>query len=200
LPPLSSLSDPIILTEALSKLFEPSHPLRTLLVPQLLPILRTNTPTTYFELIDICVTISKRWKWEEKAEFLSGHPEIGAPAIGISNTEQNKAGLTSQAVLRRLKHLNSLYRIVFPGLVYITFVNGRPRSDIVPELERIIGITPSPAPIPDDWPLDIPTLDSTEVKGLIRPFGSEEWKEECERGLGEVWKIARARLKTMDLE
>ena len=31
--------------------------------------------------------------------------------------------------------LNSLYEDAFPGLRYITFVNGRSRAEIVPELE-----------------------------------------------------------------
>lgn len=36
--------------------------------------------------------------------------------------------------------LNALYEEAFPGLRYITFVNGRSRAEIIPELE--VSLTP----------------------------------------------------------
>jgi len=103
-------------------------------------------------------------------------------------------------VLARLAHLNDLYGTIFPGLRFITFVNNRPRAAIVPEFEGVVGLPVSPEPLPDDAPVGEPALDSDEVKGLIHSPESEGWKRECERDIGEVWRIARARLKGLGLE
>lgn len=100
----------------------------------------------------------------------------------------------------RLQHLNRVYCKIFPGLRYITFVNGRSRAEIVPELETICGLPVSPRPLPDDFPVNRPGLDSAEVVEKVRRLDSREWKVECERGLADVWEIGRARLRGMGLE
>jgi hypothetical protein len=67
-------------------------------------------------------------------------------------------------------------------------------------MERLIGLDVSPEPLPDDYLTIAPGPDSEEVENLIRPRESEAWKMECERGLGDVWLIGKARLKTLGLE
>ena len=55
----------------------------------------------------------------------------------------------------------------------MTFVNGRSRAAIVPELERVVA------------------------PGNVRPVGSEEWVAEGERAVRDVWRIGHARLEQM---
>ncbi|WVQ63270.1 uncharacterized protein L199_001421 [Kwoniella botswanensis] len=201
---LSSLSSAPALESLLVLLFEPSTALRNLLVPSVLLRLtaRSEPPASYNELIDICQEVSNDWTWDEKAEFISGHPMIGEVKglSKLSGKEQGNSTVTPKVVLDRLAHLNELYCTIFPGLRYITFVNGRSRAEIIPEFESILNLPLSPQPLTNDFPTAQPSLDSEEVKSRIKLSESEEWKKECERGLGDVWLIGRARLKGLGLE
>ncbi|OCF54771.1 hypothetical protein L486_07907 [Kwoniella mangroviensis CBS 10435] len=201
---LSSLSSASALESLLVLLFEPSTALRNLLVPSVLLRLtaRSEPPSNYNELIDICQEVSSDWTWDEKAEFISGHPMIGEVKglSKLSGKEQDNSTVTPKVVLDRLAHLNELYCTIFPGLRYITFVNGRSRANIIPEFESVLNLPLSPQPLPDDLPAAQPPADSEEVKSRIRLPESEEWRKECERGLGDVWLIGRARLKGLGLE
>lgn len=100
----------------------------------------------------------------------------------------------------RLAHLNALYTKVYPGLPYITFVNGRPRSAIVTEIEEKLNLSTSPIPIPGDYPVNEPALVSEEVKSMIKIYGDEEWMKECDRAVKDVFRIAKSRLVGMGLE
>ena len=100
----------------------------------------------------------------------------------------------------RLNHLNALYCTVYPGLRYITFVNGRSRAAILPGFEETIGIDPSPSPLPDDYTTSQPALDSDETRRLVKEQGTEEWKAECERCLADVWAIGKARVVAVGLK
>ncbi|WVR08574.1 hypothetical protein IAU60_005629 [Kwoniella sp. DSM 27419] len=201
---LSDLGDAASLESLLVLLFEPSDALRLLLVPSVLLRLtaRSEPPASYNQLIDICQQVAGDWTWDEKAEFISGHPMIGEVKglSKLSGKEQGGAVPTRPVVLDRLAHLNQLYCTVFPGLRYITFVNGRPRSAIIPELESVLGISTSPDSLPDDYPVKEPALDSAEVQSTVKKPGTDAWKKECERGLGDVWLIGRARLKGLGLD
>jgi hypothetical protein len=84
-------------------------------------------------------------------------------------------------------------------LRYITYVAGRPRSAIVPEMESVLALPLSPDPIPDDYKTDQPALDSQDAKCLIRDPESDEWRSECERAMAAVWTIGRARLRGMGM-
>ena len=99
-----------------------------------------------------------------------------------------------------MAHLNQIYSRVYPGLRYITFVNGRPRAAIVTELEKHLNLHPSPDPLPDDYMALEPLLDSEAVREQIAEPDGERWKTECTRDLGDVWKIGKARLKALGLE
>jgi 2-oxo-4-hydroxy-4-carboxy--5-ureidoimidazoline (OHCU) decarboxylase len=100
----------------------------------------------------------------------------------------------------RLAHLNQMYCKVYPGLRYITFVNGRPRAAIVNEMEAVLGLPASPQALPDDFATASPSIDSNEVERKVKSQDSQNWKAECERGLADVWRIAKARLKGLNLE
>jgi hypothetical protein len=101
----------------------------------------------------------------------------------------------------RLAHLNKLYSHVYPGLPYITFVAGRPRSAIVKEMESILGLPASPEPIPDDWQdVESPALESPEVHAMVQLWGGFEWQKEMQRALGDIWLIAKSRLQGMGLQ
>ncbi|WWD08449.1 hypothetical protein V865_006561 [Kwoniella europaea PYCC6329] len=201
---LSSLASAPALESLLVLLFEPSTALRNLLVPSVLLRLtaRSEPPASYNELIDICQEVSSDWTWDEKAEFISGHPMIGEVKglSKLSGKEQGNSTVTPKVVLDRLAHLNELYCTIYPDLRYITFVNGRSRAAIIPEFESILNLPLSPQPLPDDFPTAQPPLDSEEVKSRVKLPESEEWKKECERGLGDVWLIGRARLRGLGLQ
>ena len=99
----------------------------------------------------------------------------------------------------RLAHLNELYSIIYPGLRYVTFVNGRSRTAIVPEFEGVLGLPISPEPIPEDFPISEPDVNSEGVKRMVKARDSADWQRECERGLDDVWRIGRARLAGLEL-
>ena len=103
------------------------------------------------------------------------------------------------SLMRRLKHLNELYCTLYPGLRYITFVNGRPRSAILPEMERLLEVPISPEPLPEDAKVDEPALEAPDVQVKVHPQESKEWKNECTRAMRDVFLIARARLKGLGL-
>ncbi|WVQ70682.1 hypothetical protein IAR50_000204 [Cryptococcus sp. DSM 104548] len=190
-PSLASLKDTTSLASLLSLLFEPSPPLHALLVPavhsQLAPSTRLES---YNIIIDLCQATSSKWTWREKAEFLSGHPMIGE-VKGLSKLSgKEQGGATPQEVLDRLAYLNQLYCKVYPGLRYITFVNGRSRAEIIPDFESVLGLSST----------EQPPIDSEEVGQMVKAPESEEWKKECSRGLADVWLIGRARLSGMGLK
>jgi hypothetical protein len=216
---LRDVNDATTLTSILSTLFEPSPPLNSLLVRSVLLRLTAADPpiSSYNKLVDICAEVAEGWTWEQKAEFLSGHPMIGEVKGLSALSGKEQGGATREVVLSRsaifggrfevtkvydsrLAHLNQLYCKIYPGLGYITFVNSRPRAAIIPELEGIIGLPISPEPLPDEFAVNQPSMDSGEVSSRVKDPQSQEWKDECTRGLGDVWRIARARLKGMNLD
>lgn len=67
-------------------------------------------------------------------------------------------------------------------------------------MEKAIGLEISPEPLPEDFLTTAPGIDSEEVEKMIKTPETEEWKGECERGLGDVWLIGRARLTNLGLE
>lgn len=75
-------------------------------------------------------------------------------------------------------------------------MNGRPRSEIVNEMERRIGLPESPKPLPDSFDCSATTVDPK----LVREKGSPEWKTECDNAVNDVWRIARSRLRTLGVE
>jgi 2-oxo-4-hydroxy-4-carboxy--5-ureidoimidazoline (OHCU) decarboxylase len=185
------------LAKALSILFEPSTILFSTLVPQLASSFRRESPiTSYTELIDVSITVINTWDDTLRAQFVGGHPRIGEShnLSKLSAKEQGASpstniGATPPEVLRRLAHLNACYERTYPGLRYITFVNGRSRAAIAEEIEDVLGISHS-------LEAEEPKLDSfTAVQ-----VGAVEWRAEVERATQDVGRIAKSRLKALGAE
>ena len=199
LPPLSEIqtcpsSSQSLLATALDILFEHSPILTTKLEPQLHAIFQSAPRLeSYAELIHIALSEIQRWDLDLQAQFIAGHPRIGESKnlSKLSASEQGAQGanLTPAHVLARLAHLNALYEAKYPGLRYITFVNGRTRAEIVDEMEGMLGIEHSLA---TDEP-NVDTIIPVEV-------GKKEWKNELGRAVVEVGMIAKSRLGTLGVE
>ncbi|KDQ13083.1 hypothetical protein BOTBODRAFT_188839 [Botryobasidium botryosum FD-172 SS1] len=198
IPPLSSVlrssEEPDSpLAHALSVLFEPSPALLHILTPRLrsdLVLESANPPSSYSGLIDRTLTLISAWGDDAKAGFISGHPRIGEVKNLSKLSEREQAAVaTPPEVLRRLEHLNACYERKYPGLRYITFVNGRTRAQIVPEIEGKLGIEHS-------LDGDQPPLES--IAPLVE--GSHEWKEELERAIADIGLIAKSRLKNLGVD
>ncbi len=176
------------LARALALLFEPSSVLYDILIPAVVSHIQTAPPiTSYYALIDVSLAVISSWADNVKAQFIAGHPRIGE-VNGLSklSQEEQAAKATPPEVVARLEHLNALYERKYYGLVYITFVNGRSRTEIKDELEDRLGLEHSVS-------ADEPSLDSIQSVDT----GAAEWKGELERAVSDVGKIAKARLRSL---
>jgi len=121
---------------------------------------------------------------KDQSEFISGHPRIGETKnlSKLSASEQSAQGVnpTPPEVLARLAHLNACYEVVYPGLRYITFVNGRTRAAIAGEMESALGFIHS-------TDLSEPAIETMVPKEV----GSEEWIRELNRAVYDVGRIGR---------
>ncbi|KAI1796617.1 OHCU decarboxylase-domain-containing protein [Ganoderma leucocontextum] len=179
------------LARALALLFEASPVLHSDLVPGVASHIQNAHPIlSYFALISTSLSVISVWSDDLKAQFIAGHPRIGE-VKGLSKlSEQEQATkATPPEVLARLAHLNALYERKYPGLVHITFVNGRSRAEIKDEMEDKLGLEHS---VSADEPSAV-SIVSVEK-------GSEEWKGELERAVSDVGKIARSRLRSLGVE
>jgi 2-oxo-4-hydroxy-4-carboxy--5-ureidoimidazoline (OHCU) decarboxylase len=179
------------LKDVLVALFEHSDVLAQHLLPELLAAQR-DKPRVY-HLSDIESVLSRSmdvirsWDPELQAQFVGGHPRIGETKNLSVLSSKEQSGGTSQPtppeVLARLAHLNACYEHVYPGLRYITFVNGRSRAVIAEEMEDKLRITHSLSP-------EQPSVES------FAPIEkhSHVWREELDRAVGDVGRIAQSRL------
>lgn len=187
------------LAEALSILFEPSPILLNTLEPQLSNHLKSqplSALTSYVHLIDLALGEIEKWDIPSRSEFISGHPRIGE-SRNLSNLSAAEQGATATVnptppeVLARLKHLNACYEAQYPGLRYITFVNGRSRAAIAEEMEDVLGTEHSHSP--DKPPVDVFGSNAYDQ-------GDEKWMSELKRAVEDVGKIAKSRLKALGVE
>lgn len=139
------------LTSTLDLLFEPAPELHELS----LPTLRTLSFSSYHDLISTLreqlLTIASSINQEEKdAELarkslhaiLGSHPRLGEPKKEtLSAQSANEQGhlLANTEEAEMLKQLNKEYEEKFPGLRYVVFVNGRPRTAIMEDMRRRIA-------------------------------------------------------------
>jgi len=176
---------------ALEVLFEHSPILVSLLEPQLNAVLRSSPPlASYTELIDLALSEIEKWDLQAQSEFISGHPRIGE-VKNLSKLSASEQGATSinptpPDVLARLVHLNACYEAVYPGLRYITFVNGRTRAAIAEEMESALGFVHSTSS-------NEPAIDSM----IAKEFGSRVWIMELNRAIHDIGRIAKSRLGTL---
>ena len=190
----TSPSDPASpLADGLSLLFERSLIVTELLEPQLSQALKALPPlTNYVELIDVALSEITKWHSQSQAQFIAGHPRIGENEnlSALSAKEQGAKAVTPTPpeVLERLAHLNACYEATYPGLRYITFVNGRSRSEIAAEMEEVLHVPHS--------------FSSTEpVLGSISPIDptSQDWRSELDRAVYDIGCIAKSRLRALGL-
>ncbi|KAJ8494359.1 hypothetical protein ONZ51_g2406 [Trametes cubensis] len=197
LPPLlealsdSSGKDDGPLARALALLFEPSPVLYRTLVPAVATHIQNAPPVlSYYALIGVALEVIESWSDTQKAEFIAGHPRIGeVKGLSQLSAQEQAAKATPPEVLARLAHLNACYEHRYPGLIYITFVNGRSRAEIKDEMEDVLGLEHSLSP--DEPP--VVSLQSVEM-------GTEEWKKELQRAVADVCKIAKSRLKALGVD
>jgi len=127
----------------LDALFEPSTALHTLS----LDLLNTKTFPSYNDLIaSVGVQLtdlsespsSSDVEWLDK--ILGAHPRLGSKKVESKQSEQEQAQLNSGGndEAQKLKALNDEYEAAFPGLIYIVFVNGRGREEIMASMRQRI--------------------------------------------------------------
>jgi len=181
------------LATSLATLFEPSPILFLVLEPQLSSLLGSQPLPSYARLVDLSLDVIGNWDISSQSEFISGHPRIGE-SRNLSKLSAQEQGATAMAdptppeILTRLRHLNACYEAQYPGLRYITFVNGRSRAAIAQEMEDVLGIQYSLLP-------DTPPVDGFKLKAYDR--SDERWLSELKRAVDDVGKITRSRLRTL---
>ena len=182
---------------ALSTLLEPTPILIDALVPQVAQSLKSTETTlsSYAQLVDFASDVVMTWDDTRKAQFIHGHPRIGEvkKLSALSAKEQGQSTtaatvVTPPEVLKRLQVLNACYERRYPGLVYITFVNGRSRAQIRDEMEEKL--------VSEGVILDKDKLDDIQSRDTSDPG----WKAELERALVDVGKIAKSRITNMGLQ
>jgi 2-oxo-4-hydroxy-4-carboxy--5-ureidoimidazoline (OHCU) decarboxylase len=87
--------------------------------------------------------------------------------------------------------LNALYETRFPRLKYVTFVAGRSKAQVAADLEAFLMPQPAEGEKDSEGAGPPPTTTHSE--------GSPEWTRELERGLADVFKIAKARLRALNI-
>ena len=190
LPPFEhAVTSKPALAEALAVLFEPTPVLYSDLLPAVASRIASAPapPRSYSDLVALALHVVSTWDASLKARFIAGHPRIGEVS-GLSrlSAQEQAARATPPQVLARLAHLNACYEHRYPGLRYITFVNGRTRAAVKDEMEDALGLERSLSP--DEPPVE--TVGSIEV-------GSEEWTTELERAVEDLGRIAESRLKAL---
>lgn len=158
LPPVStlaSLPDEQV-TAALDLLFEPSNDLHELSLPAIRAA--SDKIKSYDDVADI-VRAQLLSLQSQVAKFtdptptqdalhakqkllgiLGAHPRLGAKKVESAQSvaEQAQLNKASAEEAAQLAKLNAEYEAVFPGLIYVVFVNGRSREVIMENMrERI---------------------------------------------------------------
>jgi len=185
------------LKNVLVALFEHSDVLARHLLPELLAS-QGEKPRVYHRsdiegVLGRSMDIIRRWDSELRAQFIGGHPRIGETKNLSVLSSKEQSGGTSQPtppeVLARLAHLNACYEHVYPGLRYITFVNGRSRAVVAEEMEDKLGTTHSLSP-------DQPAVESF----VPIEKHSHVWCKELDRAVEDVGRIAQSRLAKLVVE
>ncbi|KAG8965970.1 hypothetical protein FRC03_012705 [Tulasnella sp. 419] len=181
LPPLqSTLQNQDDLGIALAILLEPSPALINHLAPLVFNHPSFRSAESYSAIIDLTLEILQGWPHSEQANVIASHPRIGeVKGLSALSSKEQASNATPPEVLKRLEVLNELYEKRYPGLRYIIFVDGRSREQIVPLMEEKVG-----------------------NEDNIVPFSAEstEWKNELERAVQDVGRIAKSRLEKMGIE
>jgi 2-oxo-4-hydroxy-4-carboxy--5-ureidoimidazoline (OHCU) decarboxylase len=91
-------------------------------------------------LFDAAGRIALAMPEDEQIELIDAHPRLGAPPASVSAMSFREQGYDreTEAAVESLGRLNEQYERRF-GFRYCVFVNGRPRTALVPELEAALG-------------------------------------------------------------
>ncbi|KAJ5098500.1 hypothetical protein N7532_005501 [Penicillium argentinense] len=129
----------------LDTLFEPSPELHQLM----LPVLATPFPS-YPALIDAVGSRMSALATPGSSDrnvlfgILGSHPRLGRPAANpehlseLSKKEQAQLQVGAEEQAEKLRALNAEYEARFPGLRFVSFVNGRSREVIMVEMRQRI--------------------------------------------------------------
>lgn len=108
--------------------------------PRFLARLAAARPFGSFEaLFERAEAIALAMPEREQRELIDAHPRLGAPPTSVSPMSYREQGYdreTTEAV-EALGRLNAAYERRF-GFRFCVFVDGRPRSALVPELEAAL--------------------------------------------------------------
>ncbi len=137
-PSISDLDrmDPAAFCSAVGPLFEHA--------PAYLGLLAAERPFgTWEALFERAETLALEAPLDVQLELLAAHPRIGAPPGSVSSLSWREQGYDREQreAIAALGPLNDAYEARF-GFRYVIFVNGRPRSAIVPSLEAALGGDP----------------------------------------------------------
>lgn len=155
LPPVAELAqlDAINRAKVLDLLFEPSTQLHTLAVT---PIAEQNFKS-YKELIDFVgeqftALLNSNLESDQTwlIVILGAHPRLGAKKVESALSRQEQAAMKAaestssssgdaEEIAHQLEQLNNDYEAAFPGLRYVTFVNGRPRPVLMDDMRQRIA-------------------------------------------------------------
>ncbi|EGG03697.1 uncharacterized protein MELLADRAFT_37958, partial [Melampsora larici-populina 98AG31] len=165
--------------KALSLLFEVSESIDRCLIPLLQKI---ESPChTYEDLILVCQQIvEEEFDLEDRVSFLGSHPRIGEvkglSKISANEQQNHKPTDPKNCFDVALQRLNRVYEASYPGLRYVTFVNGRSREEIMHEMQhKLYG-------------------DGGLQDTLMIHERDDAWHIEVARGIKDVFKIAVSRL------
>ena len=86
-----------------------------------------------------------------------------------------------------------VYEGRYEGLRYITFVNGRTRTEIMEEMESGLGVEKTHEREPKGL-----EAEGSLIAGKVET-GGEEWSKELERAVGAVILIAKDRVRKLGL-
>lgn len=117
-------------SKALGLLFEPCPTLVDLVLPL--------TNTEYKSWIELIERVREELHGLKPSDprvsgIIAAHPRLGAKKVDSaqSQAEQKSLGSQSESEAKLLLEANNKYEETFPGLRYVVFVAGRPRSEIL---------------------------------------------------------------------
>ncbi len=114
--------------------------------PQFLESLGAERPFADDEaLIDVAFEVAHELPEEARVELVEAHPRIGAAPDTVSTASYAEQGYASESpddaqtvrAYEELAMLNEIYERAF-GFRYVVFVAGRPKTEIVPLVERAL--------------------------------------------------------------
>jgi 2-oxo-4-hydroxy-4-carboxy--5-ureidoimidazoline (OHCU) decarboxylase len=188
------------LSKTISLLFETSASVTASLTPNVHQSLLKEVPESYNDAIDRVMEVISSWSNDRKADFISGHPRIGeVNNLSALSAAEQAAKATPAPVLARLAHLNQCYEKRYPGLRFITFVAGRSRADIVPEMEMRLRMDIGRN---EDGEVEGGETESVNLSPMIEDVvayevGADEWMQELERAVEDIGKIAKNRAEKL---